>query len=257
MSFMNKIFLSLFFVGLLCAGTALTQNKQSLHKVKTTHKTTKMHAQKENKDSEYNIPHDGSTRVKIFTDSGTIIVKLYDSTVLHRDNFVKLVKEGFFDSLLFHRIIPQFMIQGGDPTSKYAQPGEMLGSGGGDMERIPAEFHQSYIHKKGALAAARDGNPQKASSACQFYLVEGKVITPAELDMIEQQKGFKYTPEQRKIYTTIGGTPFLDQDYTVFGEIEHGFDVVHKIIKAPRDSRDRPLGDIRMKIELLTPATKQ
>jgi len=257
MSFMNKIFLSLFITTVFSMGTVLAQNKKPVQKVKTTNKTSKMSSQKEKKESEYSFPDDGSTRVKIWTDSGTIIVKLYDSTPLHRDNFVKLVKEGFFDSLLFHRIIPQFMIQGGDPGSKYAQPGEMLGGGGGELARIPAEFHQSYYHKKGALAAARDGNPQKASSACQFYLVEGKVITPAELDMIEQRKGFTYTPEQRKVYTTVGGTPFLDQDYTVFGEIEQGFDVVHKIINAPRDSRDRPLGDIRMKIELLSPATKQ
>ena len=190
-------------------------------------------------------------RIKISTDSGNIIVKLSDSTPLHRDNMVKLIKQGFYDSLLFHRVIPQFMIQGGDPTSKYAQTGTMLGSGGDTMKRIPAEFNPALYHKKGVLAAARDGNPQKASSACQFYLVEGKIYTEDQLNMQEQQKGFKYTPEQRKMYTTVGGTPQLDAGYTVFGEIESGVEVISKISGVPRDGANRPLGDIRMRIEIL------
>ena len=194
---------------------------------------------------------DKSIRVKITTDSGVIIVKLYDSTPLHRDNFVKLVKQGFYDSLLFHRVIPQFMIQGGDPLSKTAKPGEMLGMGGGDMARIPAEFRPGLFHKKGALAAARDGNPERASSACQFYLVEGKVYTDQELDMIQQSKGVTYTPAQRQVYKTIGGTPFLDQDYTVFGEVEKGIEVIGKIVNVPRDAGNRPLGDVHMRMELL------
>ncbi len=192
-----------------------------------------------------------NTRVKITTDSGVMIVRLYDSTPLHRDNFVKLVKQGFYDSLLFHRVIPNFMIQGGDPESKHAVAGAMLGNGGGDMPRIPAEFRTSLIHKKGVLAAARDGNPEKASSACQFYLVEGKVSSDGELDMLQSRKANKYTPEQREIYKTIGGTAFLDQDYTVFGEVESGLEVIHKIASAPRDSNNRPLGDIRMRMELI------
>ncbi len=192
-------------------------------------------------------------QVKISTDSGVIVIKLSDSTPLHRDNFVKLVKQGFYDSLMFHRVIPQFMIQGGDPTSKYAPAGNMLGSGGGDMARIPAEIKPTMIHKKGALAAARDGNPEKASSACQFYLVEGKTFTDSELDMIEGRVGWKYTPEQRAIYKTIGGTPFLDNNYTVYGEVISGLDVIHKIVTAQRDASDRPLGDVRMKMELITP----
>lgn len=194
---------------------------------------------------------DHSVRVKITTDSGIIIVKLYDSTPLHRDNFVKLVTEHFFDSLLFHRVIPGFMIQGGDPLSKHAAPNEMLGNGGGDMTRIPAEFRPELIHKKGALAGARDNNPAKASSACQFYLVEGKTFTDQELDMIEARSGTKYTPEQRTIYKTIGGTPFLDNNYTVFGEVESGLDVISKISHSPRNQTDRPLGDIRMYMEIL------
>ncbi|HCF64076.1 MAG TPA: peptidylprolyl isomerase [Ferruginibacter sp.] len=187
-------------------------------------------------------------RVQISTDSGTIVVRLYDETPLHRDNFIKLVRERFYDSLLFHRVIPEFMIQGGDPTSKNAQPGTMLGGGGGNMERIPAEFHPNLFHKKGALAAARDNNPAKASSACQFYLVQGKKYTDGELSMIANRTGKTFSDEQRKIYTTVGGTPFLDQDYTVFGEIESGMEVVDKIVSAQKDGANRPLTDIRMQI---------
>ena len=197
------------------------------------------------------IVNDNSTKIKIVTDSGTIIVKLYDSTPLHRDNFVKLVKEGFYDSLMFHRIIQGFMIQGGDPASKNAEPGTMLGGGGGDMTRIPAEFKKSLIHKKGALAAARDGNPEKASSACQFYIVQGKTLSDAELDMMEQRIGSKYTLEQRNIYKKIGGTAMLDQNYTVFGEVISGLEVVDKIASAAKAPGDRPIGDIRMKMEVV------
>lgn len=197
------------------------------------------------------VPKDKSIRIKITTDSGVIVVKLSDSTPLHRDNFVKLVKAGFYDSLLFHRVIPEFMIQGGDPQSKNAAPGDMLGNGGGDMARIPAEFNSALFHKKGALAAARDGNPQKASSACQFYLVEGKIISDAELDMMEARQGRKYTAEQRSAYKTIGGTPFLDMNYTVFGEVISGLEVIPKISRVQQDAANRPLGDVRMKMEIL------
>lgn len=195
--------------------------------------------------------NDKSLKVKITTDSGIIVVKLSDSTPLHRDNFVKLVKEGFYDSLLFHRIIQGFMIQGGDPTSKNAQQDAMLGGGGGNMERIPAEFKKGLIHKKGALAAARDGNAEKASSACQFYIVQGKVLSDAELNMTEERTGVKYTLAQRNIYKKLGGTPFLDQNYTVFGEVISGLEVVDKIANAPKAPGDRPIGDIRMKMEVV------
>lgn len=194
---------------------------------------------------------DKSIRVKITTDSGVIIVKLSDSTPLHRDNFVKLVKEGFYDSLLFHRVIPAFMIQGGDPQSKNAPSGTMLGNGGGDMARIPAEFNRSLIHKKGALAAARDGNPEKASSACQFYIVDGKISTDEEMNMLQDRAGLQYTPEQRAIYKTIGGTPFLDMNYTVFGEVISGLEVISKIANVQKDGANRPLGDVRMKMEIV------
>jgi peptidyl-prolyl cis-trans isomerase B (cyclophilin B) len=194
---------------------------------------------------------DKEVKIKITTDSGIIVIKLYDSTPLHRDNFVKLVKQGFYDSLMFHRVIPNFMIQGGDPTSKYAQQGSMLGSGGGEMERIPAEFNSSYIHKKGALAAARDNNPEKKSSACQFYIVQGDILTDETLTQLEDQSGKKYTWAQRNIYKSIGGTPFLDNNYTVFGETISGLDVVNKIATTARDGANRPISDLRMKMEIM------
>jgi cyclophilin family peptidyl-prolyl cis-trans isomerase len=195
-------------------------------------------------------------RIKLTTDSGIIIIRLYDSTPLHRDNFVKLVKNHFFDSLLFHRVIKGFMIQGGDPLSKNAKPGEALGMGGGDMPRTPAEFRPALLHKKGVLAAARDGNPEKASSACQFYLVQGRVCSDAELNQAEcsirqTNPDFYYTDEQRKIYKTIGGTPMLDMGYTVFGEVEKGIDVIDKIASVPTAPGDRPVGDVRMKMEVI------
>lgn len=197
------------------------------------------------------VTKDNSIRVKITTDSGVMVLRLYDSTPLHRDNFAKLVSQGFYDSLMFHRVIPEFMIQGGDPLSKNAEPGTMLGNGGDDMARIPAEFRQGLYHKKGVLAAARDGNPEKASSACQFYIVEGKKYSDAELDMIEGRVGKKYTAAERNVYKTLGGTPFLDQNYTVFGEVESGLEVINKIATVPRDANNRPLGDVRMRMELL------
>lgn len=252
---MKKITLFLLFSLFLSAPVMAQANKTIALKKPATPKTLAAKKQTKSMATEKNqttMPgSDKSIRVKISTDSGIIIVKLYDSTPLHRDNFVKLVKEGFYDSLLFHRVIPQFMIQGGDPLSKNASPGTILGNGGAEMTRIPAEFNASLFHKKGVLAAARDNNPQKASSACQFYLVEGKISSDAELNQIEQFYGIKYTPEQRKIYTTLGGTPFLDQNYTVFGEVEQGIEVIGKIAHAPRDSHDRPLGDIRMKMEII------
>lgn len=192
-----------------------------------------------------------NVRVKIRTDMGTIIVRLYDETPLHRDNFIRLVQNGFYDSLLFHRVIPEFMIQGGDPGSKQAEPNAMLGSGGGDMERIPAEFRPNLFHKRGALAAARDGNPQKASSACQFYLVQGKKLTDGDIQNYERMGGRVFTEEEKKIYKEQGGTPFLDQNYTVFGEIESGMEVVDKIAASPRNSQDRPNKDVHMYMELI------
>jgi len=190
-------------------------------------------------------------RIKLTTDSGVMVIRLYDSTPLHRDNFVKLVEAHFYDSLLFHRVINGFMIQGGDPLSKNAEPGVMLGNGGGDMERIPAEFRPTLFHKKGVLAAARDNNPEKASSACQFYIAQGKKYTDEDLNMMEAQMGRKLSLQQRKAYKTIGGIPFLDMNYTVFGEVESGMEVIDKIAAVPTAPGDRPIGDVRMKMEVV------
>ena len=195
--------------------------------------------------------------VEIVTDYGTMVAKLYDSTPLHRDNFVKLVKEGFYDSLLFHRIINEFMIQGGDPASKFAPDGVQLGNGSAPGERIPAEIKPYFFHKKGTLAAARDGNPEKASSNCQFYIVQGKKQNEQELETVYNQRikpanpGFNYTPAQKEIYNRLGGTPFLDQGYTVFGEVISGLEVIDKIAQLPKAPGDRPLQNVRMKIKLL------
>src|SRR3954465_14486491 len=183
---------------------------------------------------------------EITTNYGTIVIKLYDSTPLHRDNFIKLVKDGFYDSLLFHRVIDSFMIQGGDPGSKNAPDSVQLGAGEGPGDRVPAEFNKNYFHKKGALAAARDDNPQKASSNCQFYIVQGKPYSDTALNMLECQVRndnpvFNFTDQQRKLYNTVGGTPFLDQNYTVFGEVVKGLEVIDKIATLPRDTNDRPL----------------
>ncbi len=249
---------------------------------------------------------DGGKEVKIAinTSMGRIVVKLYDETPKTRDNFIKLVKSNFYDSTLFHRVIQTFMIQGGDPTSKKAQPGIMLGNG--DIGyTLPAEIIPALIHKKGALATARQGddiNPSKASSGCQFYIVQGRVFTDAELDQYElnmnrgiKQKiftelinhpenaaikkkfidyqnqnnidslravsqkfepeidsvyakvpHFQFTQEQRKAYTTVGGAPHLDGNYTVFGEVVEGLDIVDKIAAVKVDGNSRPLEDVRI-----------
>ncbi|MEO7293089.1 MAG: peptidylprolyl isomerase [Ginsengibacter sp.] len=194
-------------------------------------------------------------RVKLTTDSGVIVLRLYNQTPLHRDNFLKLVKQHYFDSLLFHRVIKNFMIQGGDPVSKNAKPGILLGDGG-PKYTIPAEFDTSLFHKKGVLAAAREGdnvNPKKASSGSQFYIVQGKKFTDAGLDSVEtfRLKGRKLPLSHREVYKTIGGTPHLDMNYTVFGEVESGLEVVDKIASAARDSNNRPLNDIRMKMKIV------
>lgn len=243
--------------------------------------------------------------VQITTDFGVMKVKLYNETPKSRDNFVKLVQEGFYDSLLFHRVIKGFMIQGGDPQSKNAAPGVPLGNGDVGYT-IPAEFNDSLFHKKGALCAARTENPEKAGSACQFYIVQGKTLSDGELDQFEQNvnrgtrmqgafqqiindpanaalketfvrmqqtnqrdslnalvqstiqpmidakvKPFKYSAAQREVYKTIGGTPSLDQGYTVFGEVIEGLDVIDKIAAVQTAPGDRPVSDVRMTMKLI------
>jgi len=245
------------------------------------------------------------TIITLSTSFGEIKFKLYNETPLHRDNFIKLVKEGFYNDLLFHRVIKDFMIQGGDPQSKGAPMGKNLGAGDVGYT-IPAEFvYPQFFHKKGALSAARQGdqtNPKKESSGCQFYIVQGKVHSDAELDKMEKnalapaknkrfdelvneraaevkafrltrdqkgldalrdelvakletefagQKGIPYTPEQRTAYTTIGGTPFLDNEYTVFGEVIEGLDVIDKIAAVKTNQSDRPLSDLKMKMDII------
>jgi len=241
------------------------------------------------------------TKVKIETSLGTIVVKLYDETPQHRDNFIKLVKDGTYEGTLFHRVIKDFMIQAGDPESKGAPKGKMLGSGDVGYT-IPAEFvYPQLYHKKGVLAAARQGdnvNPEKASSGCQFYIVTGRVFNDSTLTAMEEQKNqnkftatfnslaqkhmreiydlrrandqdglmnlqdslfvetqklmsdepaFKFTPEQVQDYTTVGGTPHLDGEYTVFGEVVEGMDVVDKIQQVETNASDRPQEDVVIK----------
>ncbi|MCS6916150.1 MAG: peptidylprolyl isomerase [Chitinophagales bacterium] len=194
-------------------------------------------------------PKERRPTIEIWTNYGTMRLMLYNETPLHRDNMLKLVRQGFYDSLLFHRVIKDFMIQGGDPESRHAQPGAMLGRG--EIQgagRIPAEFRSTLIHQKGALAAARDNNPEKASSNCQFYIVQGKKISTAELDAFQQRNGMTYTAEQRRLYETVGGTPHLDNNYTVFGQLIEGMDVLDAIAAVATDRNDRPLQDVRMVI---------
>lgn len=188
--------------------------------------------------------------VLLRTTYGDIVIRLSDSTPLHRDNFLKLVKVGYYDSLLFHRVIKNFMIQNGDPESKQAKVGQSLGNGGPGY-RVPSEFRQSLFHKKGVIAAARDNNPEKASSGSQFYIVQGKIFTDAGLDSVETYRlnGRKIPPEQREVYKTIGGSPHLDQNYTVFGEVVKGLDIMDKIAAVQTSKgqdRDRPVEDIRI-----------
>jgi len=191
--------------------------------------------------------------VEIETNFGTMVAVLYDDTPQHRDNFSKLAEEGYFDDLLFHRVIDGFMIQGGDPESKNAPAGKSLG-GGGPGYQIPAEFVKSFVHVKGALAAARTGdqmNPEKESSGSQFYIVHGKPLDDNVLDRIEAQKDLHYTKEQREIYRTQGGAPFLDAEYTVFGQVISGLEVIDKIATVEKDRRDRPVENVKMTIRFI------
>ncbi|HMS97497.1 MAG TPA: peptidylprolyl isomerase [Saprospiraceae bacterium] len=194
----------------------------------------------------FEAPHD--CLIEMETTLGSITIKLHDSTPQHRDNFIKLAETEYYDNMLFHRVINGFMIQGGDPDSKNAKKGQRLGVGGPGYT-VPAEFVDGLIHIKGALSAARQGdavNPEKRSSGSQFYLVQGKPLSAAQLDQMEWQKGYKYTAEQREILTTQGGTPFLDKDYTVFGQIVKGLDIIDKIAAVQTDGADRPLEDVKI-----------
>ena len=240
-----------------------------------------------------------NVEIEILTSEGNLRVRLYDETPLHRDNFVKLVTDSFYNGVLFHRVINQFMVQAGDPDSRNAQPGVMLGMGTPGYDIDAEIISPKLFHKRGALAAAREGdytNPQKRSSGSQFYIVTGKVMNPGQLrsyernrnleieqdiknelmsqnrdtimalrrardfaalqqiqdeivmkadEMLEARK-FSLTPEQREAYSTVGGTPFLDGEYTVFGEVVSGMEVVEAIEKTATDSNDRPVNDVRI-----------
>ncbi len=194
----------------------------------------------------------GSGMVEITTEFGKIEVELYDSAPLHKENFIKLVNDGFYEDLLFHRCIPGFMIQGGDPKSKDAPAGQPLGMGGPGYT-IPNEIKPENVHYRGALAAARRGgpsNPNRESSGSQFYLVTGRQVNANQLASQERRFNFAYTEEQKQKYLEVGGTPMLDMDYTVFGQVVSGFDVLDAIAAQPRNSSDRPNEDIKMNIKI-------
>lgn len=184
----------------------------------------------------------------ITTEYGDITVMLYNSTPKHRDNFIKLINEGFYEDLLFHRVIDKFMIQGGDPDSKNSPAGTRLGVGGPGYE-IDAEIGAPHLY--GTLSAARTVNPAKRSSGSQFFIVTGAVQNDSELVTYERQKNIKYNTEQRAIYKEKGGYPALDMEYTVFGEVVSGMDVVEKIARLEKDANDRPLKDVKMKIKMI------
>lgn len=191
--------------------------------------------------------------VLIETEFGNMTFRLYDETPKHRDNFINLIEGGFYDGLLFHRVMNGFMIQGGDPDSKNAKPGMPLGMGGPGYN-IPAEFNSELVHYKGVLAAARQPdnvNPDKESSGSQFYIVQGREVSAMALTQVERKKGIKYTVEQKSKYKTLGGTAFLDNDYTVFGEIVDGFEVIDKIAATKVDGRYRPVKDVKMTIKTI------
>lgn len=251
------------------------------------------------KQTNHHMENEKRTLVKLETTMGNITVALYNETPKHRDNFIKLVKEGVYDSTLFHRVIKQFMIQAGDPNSKNASDTAMLGSGDVGYT-IPAEFNPKFFHKKGVLAAARQGddvNPEKASSGCQFYIVTGRKFTEPQLlgmenkineqheealfdslarqhmkeiykmrkagdnagllelqdtleaqarELADKEEKFRFTPEQIKAYSTVGGAPHLDGSYTVFGEVTEGMEVVENIEIAKTNRADRPVENIRI-----------
>jgi len=186
----------------------------------------------------------------IETDYGNMKVSLYDSTPLHRDNIKKLAKEGYYDGTLFHRVIPGFMIQGGDPNSKGASPQQRLGSGGPDY-RLDAEI--GAYHFKGTLAAARTGagNPEKKSSGSQFYIVQGRPVNATNLEKMGANKGITYSAEDKARYAKDGGAPNLDGEYTVFGEVIEGMEVIDKIAAVQIGGSDRPVEDVTMKVKVI------
>lgn len=193
-------------------------------------------------------PDPFSKLVELETDYGVLKIELFFETGEHRENFLKLTKSQFYDSLLFHRVIKNFMMQGGDPTSKNAKANQRLGANGPGYE-LDAEINNRYFHIKGALAAARqpdEVNPDKKSSGSQFYIVQGSNVSDEQLDKYERELGIVYSPEQRRLYKLLGGSPQLDMNYTVFGRVYEGFDVIDSIAAQMTDKYDRPDIDIKM-----------
>lgn len=192
-------------------------------------------------------------RIEIETSLGTMTAELYNDTPLHRDNFVKLAENEYYNDLIFHRVIEGFMIQGGDPNSRNAKEGVRLGSGGPGYQ-IPSEINDTLVHVKGALAAARTGdnvNPERKSSGSQFYIVHGQPLTEEQMAQVERMTGIKYSAAALEAYTSAGGTPQLDGQYTVFGRIIDGLEVIDKIAAAKTLPGDRPQENITMKIRLI------
>lgn len=212
----------------------------------------KLIAKKGNKESivekEININAPENCLVEMETTAGNITIRLYDNTPKHRDNFIKLAKEGYYNGMLFHRVIQNFMIQGGDPDSKGAAAGARLGMGGPGYQ-VPAEINKENFHVKGALAAARTGdaiNPEKKSSGSQFYIVHGKPVSPQEIEVMESRKGIVYPEAVKEAYINQGGVPFLDMEYTVYGIVEEGMDVIDTIAATQTDGADRPTDDVKI-----------
>ena len=238
-SFILTVIFSLFLASCCSTKTAETPAER----------TDKVAAETQSTDNQLTTRNmENLTKVLFKTSEGDITIALYDNTPKHKENFLKLVKDGYYNGILFHRTIQGFMIQTGDPESKGAPAGKMLGNGGPGYT-IPAEFKPENYHKRGAVAAARQGdqvNPTKASSGSQFYIVDGKPFNASMMAQISYQYGKAFTDEQRKIYETIGGAPFLDGDYTVFGEVVEGMDVVDKIAAKPKDRYDRPTADVKI-----------
>ena len=188
--------------------------------------------------------------IQLQTNKGECIIMLYNQTPKHRDNFLKLAKEGFYNGILFHRVIKDFMIQGGDPDSKLAKSDQQLGRG--DLGyRIDAEIRDSLFHKKGTLAAARDNNPDKKSSASQFYLVQGTKMTDSQLEQLDKNRAINLSANQKSAYKILGGSPHLDQSYTVYGEIVKGLELVDIIASVQIGLNDRPVEDIKMQVNIL------
>jgi peptidyl-prolyl cis-trans isomerase B (cyclophilin B) len=189
-------------------------------------------------------PAQKQTKILIETEFGNMTAVLYNDTPQHHDNFLKLVKQGWYNGSIFHRVIKNFMIQGGGQENKMNDPGY----------KVPAEILPKYFHKKGALAAARQSdqvNPQKASSGSQFYIVQGQVLNDQQIEIFEKQTNKKIAPERRAAYKTIGGTPHLDDQYTVFGEVISGLDVIDKIAAVQTAAGDKPVKDVKMKITVI------